>query len=90
MVRPAGFEPATFALEGHRSIQLSYGRLCMYSLRSIARKFYTTIPKRTTIKAIVLFNIWKIIPGHIDFVLIKRIFSTRDNIKSGIIDWNSK
>ena len=26
LVRPAGFEPATFALEGHCSIQLSYER----------------------------------------------------------------
>lgn len=26
MVRPGGIEPPTFALEGHCSIQLSYGR----------------------------------------------------------------
>ena len=35
-VRPAGFEPATYCLEGSCSIQLSYGRiLCLYWLKIV-------------------------------------------------------
>ncbi len=34
MAHPAGFEPATIRLEGGCSIQLSYGRFYLHSIRS--------------------------------------------------------
>lgn len=34
MAHPAGLEPATIRLEGGCSIQLSYGRFCLHSIRS--------------------------------------------------------
>ena len=37
MARPAGFEPATYGLEGRCSIQLSYGRISKKVLKKYGR-----------------------------------------------------
>ncbi|MEY4186300.1 MAG: hypothetical protein RIT02_1334 [Planctomycetota bacterium] len=37
-LRPSGFEPLTYRLEGGCSIQLSYGRLCLVRNRICARR----------------------------------------------------
>lgn len=38
LVRPAGFEPATFGLEVHCSVQLSYERISKKTVAIIAQK----------------------------------------------------
>ena len=46
MARPEGFEPPTLCLEGRRSFQLSYGRVCIDS-RALPARAATFLRTRT-------------------------------------------
>jgi hypothetical protein len=46
-VRPAGFEPATPCLEGRRSFQLSYGRVCHSDSKTFVPRANTVLDALT-------------------------------------------
>ncbi len=60
MVRPAGFEPATFGSASQRSIQLSYGRsnLCIVPDNSFSVKLKAQSPEELVDDIFTMLDFW--------------------------------